>query len=321
MDFSGSDYRDQILNYFERKDQTIYRVMQKNKDDWGFPFKTLYRMHYGSLTPFDLVGYMIACMSLNRYKPEIKEKSYLNLPNRGNRFLNKMISDQTIEQHTSAMSLTTYVTGQMMDRVEKNSNFKWFLDQKTSNRNNAEFIIIDTYNFFLGIKAYTGDNTVINVLKNSIIGENSLKKCIKNIAGYIAEKMNGNDYKYIFVANLKMEEFEDDYYILSSDCNEYIGTDCRKENLSGEVDDCMALMLYDYINDYLGKTASILSEDNYDFSVITQDFSYQIDRAFIDTDGNIINAQDAELKYPDFKFSREGGLSFFGEKLDLEIEE
>lgn len=315
--YLGSNYRDEILIYFSQKDIIIYEVLYKNKEDWGVPFNTLYQFHYNSINPIDLVGYMLSCMILNRYKPQIKQKSSFSLPKRGKKFINRLINENLIYSHISAISLTTYVSGQILDRLEKNKNFDWFIKSKTLKGNNPEFIIIDTYNFFLRIKTYQGYNRKINTLKNEIIGNNSLKKCITDIALYLSEQMNDNDYKYILVSNFGYEELNDYYYIVSSDCNDYIGTDCSKENLSGEVDDCVTLMLYDYINYYHKKIASILSEDNYDFSIISQDFSYQIERSFIDIDGNIINYQDIELKYPDFNFSREGGLTLFGENLEL----
>lgn len=313
----GSEYRDDILRYFERKDQNIYKIMKENRDDWGFPFKTIYQIHYNSLKAIDLTGYMLACMTFNRYKPPVKEQKSFSTPLRGTRFLDKLIKEDTIYRHISAMSLSVYVASEMMDRIEVNEDFKQFIKSKNIRGSKADFIIVDTANLYYGIKDYTGNMSNIINLRDNIIGDKSLGACIKDLAISISTYSNGNDYKYIFVTPTNHNIYEDSHVILSADCNDYIGEKCSEENLSNEVDDCLTLMLHDYIFEIEERNASILSQDNYAFSMIMQDYNYHIDRAMFDLDGNVINAQDIEIKYPDFRFPKDCGLSLYSENMGL----
>ena len=64
---------------------------------------------------------------------------------------------------------------------------------------------------------------------------------------FIIDNCSYINYKYLFITPTNHNLLNDDYIIISSGCEEYIGSKCSKENLTNEVDDCLTLMVYDYI--------------------------------------------------------------------------
>lgn len=317
---SGPNYRDNILDYFKTKDRVVFSILNQRKTDWNYPFKTAYRLHHDTSEKIDVSAFLSAVNSFSKNRTPIREKASLSMPERGDRFLNKIIEDSLVLNKISGFIMSVYVAEKLLDKLKYDFNFIYFMKSTTDIRNEAydsEYILVDTANLYYKIKEYTGNNSSIKYLRDKIIGDNSLYHCVEDIAEYFSDDLNGNLYKFIFVNPTPKKEFDDSFYILSADCKEYIGEKCSSESFTNEVDDCFLLMLYDYCQKTFNRKISILSGDNYDFSLIAQDFSRPIRRALISNDKQavILSHDDLEIEHPEFIFEGQIPLTIFEEDL------
>lgn len=317
---SSSNYRDNILNYFKSKDRSVYKILNDNLSDWNYPFKTAYRLDHDSSDEIDVAAFLLASSILGKNRIPIREKASLNEPERSDRFINKLIEENNLSNKISAFVTSVYIADKLLSKLIYDSNFNWFMKQTTMIRNeeyDAEYIIVDVANVYSKIKEYTGNNRSIIYLRDKIIGTKNIFNCVVDIAKDFSSNMNGNLYKYIFVNPSPKKGFEDDYFLLSADCREYIGERCPSPPYTNEVDDCFVLMLYDYCQKKFDRKVSILSADNYDFWFISQDFFKPLRRALISNDKQavILSHDDIEFEHPRVNFDFNTKLTIFEEDL------
>lgn len=316
---SGPNYRDNILDYFKIKDPVVFSILKSKKSDWNYPFKSAYRLHHDTSEKIDIAAFLSAVITFSKNRDPIREKSSLNMPERGDRFLNKIIEEKTLSDKISGFIMSTYIAEKLLNKLTYDSNFAWFMKATTEIRNetyDAEYIIVDTANLFYKIKEYDGTNPSLKYIRDRIICDSSIFNCVKELAEYFSNELNGNLYKFIFVNPSSKKDFDDDYFILPIDCKEYIGQKCSAETYTNEVDDCFLLMLYDYCQKTFDRKVSILSGDNYDFSLISQDYARPIRRALISNDKQpvILSWDDIIFENHEFNFNK---LTIFEEDFSV----
>lgn len=317
---SGPNYRDNILEYFKTKDRAVFSILNQKKADWNYPFKTAYRLHHDTSEKIDVSAFLSAVTTFSKNRDSIREKASLSMPERGDRFLNKIIEESSVLDKISGFIMSVYIAEKLLNKLAYDFNFIFFMKSVTEIRNetyDSEYIIVDTANLYYKMKEYSGSNPSLKYLRDKIIGDNSLYHCVNQIADYLSDELNGNLYKFIFVNPTSKKEFNDSYYILSADCKEYIGQKCSSETFTNEVDDCFLLMLYDYCQKTFDRKVSILSGDNYDFSLIAQDFFKPLRRAMFSNDKQsvILSHDDLEIEHPEFNFDYNTKLTIFEEDL------
>lgn len=288
----NTDERSILLEYFKFKDTDIYNILNENITNLGFPFINISELILYYPDNINLLGFIYSSIALNKFKPLLEYDTSKSYSKRGKKFINKIIEENTIFYTINSLILSVYVSNEIINRNIED------IDLFIKSNDYCKYIIVDTANLYYGIKQYIGNNIVINKLQE-IINNKSLNTCIYEMIDFIIDNCSYINYKYLFITPTNHNLLNDDYIIISSGCEEYIGSKCSKENLTNEVDDCLTLMVYDYIKYHKNENCSILSQDNYDFSFITQDISFPIERSFFDIDGNIIAYNTFIDKYPD----------------------
>lgn len=315
------DYRNHILDYFGEKDRLIYSILEEHKRDLRFPFLSVYNLYNIPNQPVDVVAFISSCILFNRYKKEIRDKSSYGIPKRGEVFLERIINEGKVQETMIKFNTAVYVSYQMIESIKKDLNFDWFMNKPTYHGGeiiDSEFIIVDLANIHRKILEYKGRNSSLIYFRDRIVQERSLSKCIKEFINHIVNELNDNGYKFIFVSPVKIRDernFDEMWYLYHVDCTEYIGSKCSEETFSNEVDDTFLMMLYDYCSYKYGVQVSILSGDNYDFAMITQDYSEDLRRAAFENDKppTVISWEDIQYERPGFSFGPDNRLTVFEE--------
>lgn len=291
---AGSNYRDNILRYFENKDPVIRKILLSRLSDWRYPFESAYRLHHDTVEEVDILSFLLAVSVFNKNKSPIREKTSLKTPIRGEKFINRLIKENRVKDTIAGFFVSVYISEKILNKVV-DYDFNWMIKSPTEVSGNprvSEFIIVDLPNIYYKIKEYIGTNNSLKYFKDKIIGDRQLCECKSDMISHITDYdfLNGNLYKYIFISpcSAKEKDFDELYYVINVDCKEYIGEKCSDATLSNQVDDTLLLMLYDYCEKNYNCKISILSGDNYDFSVIAQDFSNPLRRAWFSMINNLL---------------------------------
>lgn len=319
---NSESYRNDILTYFRSKNPDVYETLKGNFSDWRYPFKTAHRLSDESDENIDVSSFLAGASIFNKYKGSIRTKASYKVPERGDMFLKKILTNRSVYQTITAFTTSVFIASRMMDDLIKNSDVNWFLKSKTEidgKQVDSEFIVVDTPNVWYTVSEYTGENPSIIRFRDSIIRGRKLHACLDDMITYMSEDLNGNIYKYIFIVPGKFSKIYDFAMVIPVDCTNYIGGKCSKDSFSNEVDDSLLLMMYDWIKYKYNVNVSVLSGDNFDYSSITQDYSTPIERAMFSDDSHslITNWQDILYDYGGLTFDKDTPLTIFEENLKL----
>ncbi len=319
-------YRRDIIAFFSPINRDISKILSENIEDLNFPFKTAYIFFKeGGASASRILSFLNSCSTFHLYKQPVLDRQSFNLPSRGDYYLKKFISENSVNSIIDRFSVSTYIAKAIVKDLTENSEFNWFISEKErpGSRGN-EYIIVDTMNLFFKIKQhYNGKNKKFLHIKNNIIGNRLINDCIKEFVEYISSNLNGNKYRLIFVCPktkiYPKHYLSDNFYIVSVDCLQYLGVECSSETSSNETDDCVLILIYDYLFYKKNYSISILSGDNYGFSIISHDFFRSYDRALITVENGtesstMLSWEDLTYENPAFTFEGRT-LSIFEEEL------
>ena len=318
----SDSYRQNILDFFKEENDEVYDILNENFSNWRFPFNAAHRFTEDTDEKVDVRSFLSAALIFNKYKEPIRVKSSFKIPERSDRFIRKIIMEGRVLNSVNSFASSVFVAYNMLQKIIYDENFNWFMMRKIEYKDELyprEFIIVDTPNVHKSIIAYEGRNNSIIKLRDEIIRGRHLFKCLTELVDYMADDLNNNLYKFIFIVpNHQNIPLREDAFIITVDCVEYTGKKCSKEDLTNEVDDTLLLMLYDYCRDKYRVPMSIMSKDNYDFSIIAQDYSTPYDRAVFSKDyhSTIMNWEDIQYNYEGFMFNKMNPLTIFEENFD-----
>lgn len=319
-------YRRDIIAFFSPINKDISKVLSDNIEDLSFPFKTAYLFFTEGGTPASrILSFLNSCTTFHLYKPPLLDRQSFGLPSRGDYYIQKFISEKGIDSVIDRFSVSTYIAKAIVKNLTKNSEFNWFISDKVRpGSRGTEYVIIDTMNLFFKIKQhYNGNNRKLRYIKNNIIGNRMINDCITEFVEYISSNLNDNKYRLIFVCPktkiYPKHYLSDNFYIVSVDCQQYLGAECSSDTSSNETDDCVLILIYDYLFYRKNYSISVLSGDNYGFSIISHDFFRPYDRALITRENGtesstIISWEDITYENPAFTFEGRT-LSIFEEEL------
>lgn len=282
--------REDIIYYFESKDKSISKFLNRRISDCRTPFETAYKFHKYYSEETNIMDLLLASSIINRYKKFLKARSTSIKNERKNNFIDRIIRENRVNSEIEKLKFSVFVADQIFDDIKESSGFKFIITTKEF-RLNSEYIIIDYPNIFKRIKdQYKGNNETIIHIRDNIIKNKGMNQCLLEFIKYFDENINVESYKLIVIAHYREKDYEENYFetyddnyvIIPISCEKYIGERCdTKGGSSSQVDDIALLMIYDYIKENEDLNVSILSGDNFDFHTMTLDCIDPLRRAMI----------------------------------------
>ena len=281
--------RENIISYFDAKDKSISKVLNRRISDCRTPFETAYKFHKYYSEDTNIMDLLLASSTINKYKKWIRVRNTTIKNERKNNFIDRIIRENKVNSEIEKLKFSVFVANQIVDDIKESTGFKFIITNKEY-RLDSEYIIIDYPNLFKRIKdEYKGADETIIYIRNNIIKNLGMNACLLEFIKYFDENINVNNYKLIVIAHYREKDYEDNYFdtfdnnyvIIPISCERYIGERCDSKGSTSQVDDIVLLMIYDYIKETEDLNVSILSGDNFDFHTMTLDCIDPLRRAMI----------------------------------------
>lgn len=319
--------REEILKNIMYKDPDLYRKLKRNVNNLNYPFITAYHIFKNNVDlDIDIFSFLASCEIFNKYKQTRLDARHSSIPKRSEFYIKEAMKKGEFEEKILKFNVCVYIANQILDNLIYNPLFKNFMTSKIKVKGveyENEFIFVDTQNFISKMKTYNNNNKDLKYLKEICDSNKKFNDKLEEIAKVLTVRYNPQFYKILFTGGSGDEIILGDrYIIIPIDCRDFIGKKCKDYPLSGEVDDTVLLMLYDYCRFKYTPKISILSEDNFGFSLISQDYSEPIRRAMFSHDpqntfSDLFSWDIINDEYPSLFFGENAKLTMLEEELEV----